>query len=261
MGAIDKLNIHAITKDGETRLGGTVIDLNDESRGKFTTSCLADFTEYVKALPDKSGLIISFTETEIVLSDTKFSQNWVPAAVCKPVQSVYLRELLGAANKVLDLQTIENLIRRLRAHASTQALQILDFCKRGLVEKIVKIERSRDNRGNYNFSMSRSSGSKDDFQPPQKVAFDLPVLDQCDETMEITLEPVFILKESPDGAPVMGFSLENLIVKEQVSDQIRGIIRASAKEIGLPAYFGTIDLNRSTDAWRHLENPMVIKSL
>jgi hypothetical protein len=236
-------------KDGKLLLGPSFIKLQDKTTTTFQTKNLYDFKNYLQDGQIKivfaDSLVLEAYE-DVNLLNPEYNNN--PLAKCDLSWHPALELLIGNNGKTIGLESFSELLTILKKYLHNDDLFIADICKNLKVTKIVSIDREKDNRGNYLYSVKAEKG-KNDFEFPEQIKFIMPLFDdRSNFVIEIPFMLIFSWEVSPTGAVSLQFKLNNLeltqTLRELSGEKIAEYFSDTAT---LTIYFGKLLTNKHLD--------------
>jgi hypothetical protein len=246
---------YAITTDKERLIiGADVIQLKDQSSETFNTDYFSDFVRFITKVKSNNDTVF-YNERGAILMPAVFEdpRHTNPLAKVTIATHPRLEALLNVNGKSMGLDTIENLLRRLKGNLNPDGLELLNNVADFKVAKVQKIERKKERNGNYKFNVSRESAGSGDFIPPETVRFRVPIFQGLVETVTIEMEFRFEFKDTGDSVR-LEFTLENLNIDEVILEARKTALWKSLNEAGVTAYWGGLVKNLQTDAWQYQRN-------
>ena len=242
-------DIKVEAKDGKLLLGPSFIKLQDKTTTTFQTKNLYDFKNYLQDGTIKivfaDNLVLEAYE-DVQLAAPEFNNN--PLAKCNLSFHPALTLLINNNNKTIGLESFSELLTMLKKYLHPDDLFISDICKNLKVTKIISIDREKDNRGNYLYSVKAEKG-KNDFEFPEQIKFSVPLFDdRSNFVIELTFMLIFTWEVSPSGGVSLQFKLNNLELIQTLRELSAEKIAAYfANETTLTIYFGQLNTNKHLD--------------
>lgn len=239
------------------RLGADVIRLNDFTSQEFVTTDIEDFLSYIKGDVQSPDAVIEYNQNAVQHwhSRTPVSpRDEKPLATCKLTSSTRLRAIEAVNGKTIGRDELEQFLRRLIDNLDVPGRDLLDNVMDFNVSKVTKIKRSKQSNGNYHYSVTKESAGADDFVPPKKLSFTVPVFDGIDTDYKFTFEFGFDYVEA-GGEVALRFKLENLNLDEAIFKARKEIIKKYLESVAeIPAYWGSRVVHLATDEWSIKKN-------
>jgi hypothetical protein len=246
-----------VAKDGQALIGSHFHTLEDKSCNEFVTESINDLATYIK---DTAGKVVIFYDDDVVTAMPEMcalpqteSRYLRPVAVCNLLKTSYFKQLKNALGKDMGIVEFERFMTVFRNNAGTDGKALLDNIRDFRVSKVVSVDRKKDNRGNVVFGYRRESAGTDDFQPPEKIKFFIPVYEHIDDKGFFGCDFIFDYKEVGDSVQLV-FRLENLNWEDEAAKACEGIIKDALAKIEVPKYRGKVVLHEATDAWKYKSN-------
>jgi hypothetical protein len=249
--------VTVIAKDGVARIGSDFHVLEDESSYVFETDSVEDFKKYVvdSNVPDTR---ICFTYGKaIAFNPEEAHQTSRELAVLKLSEHALLGVLSNVILKKQSLEQMEEFLMKMRPYLDDNGLFLLSNIRDFRVSKILKIERQKTKNANYTYHISRQSAA-DDFTPPEKIAFIIPIYNHIAETVRIEMEVLFDFSEVEDDNEKKSvetvFTLFNYQFTEHVQWLKKEITTRELNTLAFEKFWGDVSLNKATDSWKYQKN-------
>lgn len=250
-------SIQLADKEQVLRFGADFIKLSDATAQEFVTTDIEDFLSYVQSFGKNEGSVIEYNEGSVKYWAHKMPGNprdSKPIATCKLTSSARLQTIQSANGKEISRDTLEQLLRKLMDNLDTAGRDLLDNVMDFNVSKVTKIKRSKQPNGNYHYSVSKESAGSDDFAPPKKLSFTIPVFDGIETDYKFTFDFGFDYSEIA-GEVALKFKLENLNLDEAIFKARKEIIKKFLESVSeIPAYWGQRTIHVATDEWSFKRN-------
>ena len=247
-------------KEQTLRLGADVIRLGDFTSQEFVTTDIEDFLSYVQGLrdtPTASRAVIEYDQNSVKYWASRYPEmprDEKPLATCKLTSSARLQALQNINGRNVTRDDLESFLRKLADNLDSAGRDLLDSIMDFNVSKVTKIKRSKQPNGNYHYSVTKESAGSDDFVPPKKLSFTVPVFDGIDTDYKFTFEFGFDYVEA-DGLVALKFKLENLNLDEAIFKARKAIIKTFLESVSeIPAYWGSRVVHLATDEWSFKRN-------
>jgi hypothetical protein len=245
---------------GQALLGKHFHVLNDNSRQQFLTNRIRDFLDYLEWWKDseqngknKKDLILFYSENGIHAMLGNPEYNDMGIADCKlqnsPIMEIVLR---GYSNK-MSISDFEEWLYTLRPFWDKECKNLYDRVRDLTIGKLLRVERKKDNAGNFLYSIQRKD-ERDDVEPEQKITLQrIPVFALHDETMDINFD-IRMNFEQHDESVDISYELLNPLFQSTLQENQRTILTNRLAEQDIPHYWGSAQLYKATDAWKYKEN-------
>ena len=241
-----------VAKDGQVLIGNHFHTLTDESKNTFSSRNLGDFRVYCMAI--QGDFEIFYNGTKIEAWPIARDRNAYPIAVCELQPSPFLECLSEVLGDAMTTAEFELFIRAMVPCLNTEGLPLLDIPNQLKVSKIVSMEMSKDNAGNYNYLYKRESNKGGgDFTPPKEIVFTVPIFDFSEKKASFKCNFFFNYTETPEGVR-SNFQLQSLMFKAELEAIQRKIILEELAAFEKPAYQGTMSITKADDTWKYLSN-------
>lgn len=247
-------------KEQTLRFGADVIRLGDYTAQEFVTTDIEDFLAYVqgiRAMPTAEHAVIEYNQNAVQYWASRHPEMprvETPLATCKLTSSARLRAIESVNGKVLDRSDLERLLRKLIDNLDTAGRDLLDNLSDFNVSKVTKIKRSKQPNGNYSYAVTKESAGSDDFVPPKKLSFTVPVFDGIETDYKFSFDFEFDYLES-QGEVALRFKMENLNLDEAIFKARKEIIKKYLESVAeIPAYWGSRQVRLATDEWSYKRN-------
>jgi len=255
----NKINIQS--KDGKLLIGNAFHVLEDESIQTYETDDIESFLKYVK-MAEKSEFKFLYIYTEDSIEawfglNEKIRNNRA-LAVCQLQPSSILTYLEKHMNmsRGMSLDDFEKFLKTLLPYGNANGedyLKLLSELKDFKISKVLKIERNKDQAGNYSYLVQRKSDGKNDFIPPQTLVFQVPVFRlMADKIMPVELNLSFDFSDQGEGVKMV-FTLECIMYQDLLFACQKAIIEEKLSKLS-NKYWGETKVVELTDAWKYQEN-------
>lgn len=251
-------SIQLADKEQVLRFGADFIKLSDATAQEFVTTDIEDFITYVQRLhKDGFGSTVEYNQSAVQYWPCRISDNprdEKPLATCKLASSARLQAIQRVNGSEISRDTLEQFLRKLLDNLDTAGRDLLDNVMDFNVSKVTKIKRSKQPNGNYHYSVTKESAGSDDFVPPKKLSFTVPVFDGIDTDYKFTFDFGFDYVEA-GGEVALKFKLENLNLDEAIFKARKEIIKKFLESVSeIPAYWGSRVVHLATDEWSFKRN-------
>lgn len=253
-------SIQLTEKEHVLRLGADYIRLGDYTNQEFVTTDIEDFLSYVQSLrsmPTANHAVIEYDQNSVKYwskQSPEMPRIEVPLATCKLTSSARLRAIENVNGKTLRNVELEQLLRKLIDNLDTTGRDLLDNMEDFSVSKVLKVKKNKQSNGNYHYSVTKDTAGADDFVPPKKLSFTVPVFDGIDTDYKFTFDFEFDYSES-GGEVALRFKMENLNLDEAIFKARKEIIKKYLESVAeIPAYWGSRVVHIATDEWSFKRN-------
>jgi len=247
-----KLNINLHTdKAGHAVLlqGGHFLDLKDESKQTMQTNKMDAFIAFVKTIKEKFNIF--YGENKCSAHPQTVEHSTKPFAVCELGNTIALNKLIRAVNGRIQLDEMENFLLYMRPFMDENARFVFDHCRDLKISKVTEINRKKDRRGNYTFSIKRESAGNSEFEPPEKIGFNIPLFNHIDAKGRYEFVLEFDYKTSEEIVSIY-FQMINPQFKEELARDMENTMITILNDIDNPKYWGKVEVFRQTDNWSRL---------
>lgn len=232
------------------RIGADVVDLRDESTATYHTE---DLGEFIRFAGDKSAtehVIFYSAELVSLFAAEVFAKprEYDAVAVCKMAVHPRLAILLKANGRKMDADDFETLMRQLKRNLDGKGLELLDNINNLTVSKATKIERKKDRGGNYRYSVSRESAGTEDFQPPESLAFKVPLFVGVESPRPLEFDFRFDFTQK-DGDVALFFTIECLNLTEDLIYARASVLAEALAALEIKSLRGTLERKIRDDSW------------
>lgn len=230
--------------------------LEDKSVKTFQTSDPMSFLKFVKDFSESSH-VLTYNENEMILTRKDGSHYDKNIARC----NFEFSDLYNHVNEQLDSSlAIEEFIKwmsKMKKNLDDVGLDLLFNAKDLKIAKITQIQRTRDNKGNYIFNISRES-KKDsgEYEPPDTYHTTVPVFNYVDieeNLIKIPLELEFDYQEH-GGSVSIYLETSCPTINEIVMYQQKLIVEALLEQLPFKSYFGNLQNVTQHDGWKYQES-------
>lgn len=246
-------NYNPNTGNSEILSGRAFRKLEDKSYQVFTTDDIDSFVEYCNIYEEKENTDLFLeASTSFVKGFRGYKFDNVREeecfAECAFFTSEYINSLSSVNSRYISDTDMQSLLKKMRVNIGTDGLELLDNIMDLSISKITKIRKSKKG-ANYNYSVSRESAGMDDFVPPKKLSFNVPVFAGFENEAIFTFDFDFDYKED-DGQVRLFFKIENLSLIEILLEERKRIIKEHLSFIGRSKIlWGSRKKYLGTDEW------------
>jgi hypothetical protein len=256
---MDNMNINIEAKDGTGTVlfGNDVITLEDYSRFTFKTDVIETFVDYCKSIeasPKKVDKTIFFGMETVTLTDTNitYSRDTEPDALCYVKPSPFVGILKMAEGSCFSLREFEELLFTLRPFIDDTGRDLYSYVRNFSASKVTSVKREVDNKGNYNYNVTREKGGATDVEIPETLAFEIPVV--SDKIFKRFVFDVYFTWEDKDGGCNVIFKLKNPLLSLEIEKAIKDSLAESMADLTFPKYWGSLVKTLKDDKWKYLPN-------
>lgn len=249
-----------VARDGVALVGSHFHELKDESKAELATTDIESFLKFVKA---KAGVIFYDYQTITAYNSVaEVTNNTAPISSCTLCVTDILRTLQAKNNRGMSLEEFETFLLTFRPYLDQKALDLLSNLRDFRVSKVTDIERQKDNKGNYKFSISRQANAKTQFEPPEKISFEVSVFEHLPDTITVPMEFSFDYKEIEDEddeskhTVQMVFTVRNMQLDELFKARCKEIVQEVISGLSAEKYWGALKIHKLNDSWKFKENPL-----
>jgi hypothetical protein len=179
-------------------------------------------------------------------------------AECACAGSPELDLIMKNHEREMDPAAIEALLRAVRPCLDDDGKNLLDHVKNIKVSKTTRVDQSKDNAGNFAYSVSRENADPEQFEMPKKLIFTAQIFDQLPDTVTLEFEPRFFWEEDREAVK-MSFVYENPRVVIDLRDARRKCMEKYLAVLPCQKYYGSIETKVQDDAWMYKTNPLTDK--
>jgi len=256
-----KNKIVVVAKEGEAKVKyGTMFHtLTGKAFKTYRTDNIDTFFDYLLEQNEEGELFFN-SESIVAMRNVITFEDNLPIAICEFNESPYLRILREANNKGHSFEKMEDLLLKLREYSDYYGRQVFDFCRNAMVNKIVKMVRTKDNSGNFQFNYSTETGA-DDFKCPELVTFSVPIIEHINETWMLPFDMILNFKQGTESV-IAELKIVDLNFDTKVKDFKKQIIEKKIGEFysGQEAtshcgqwvsFWGSCEIVKLTDQWKY----------
>jgi hypothetical protein len=253
-----------VSKDG--LVGGHYHVLNDKTEKTFFTDSMDEFVRDCNDAVEVCGKLVEVVYDESGATSLPVEVNYYTEAlaICKPRTSDRLSIVTGSLGRNMTEAETEAFLRKLSGNLCGDGVSLLANVRHLSLEKVVKYVRQVDTKGNFSFQYTRESSTKQSFEPPEKITVTVPLFVGHKDTVVIPLEVFFEFEEAKDrdGNAFARSKLrfECLDIKEILYQEHRAAIAGYLAKLKCAVRFGKMEIERKTDSWKYLKNPLEIVS-
>lgn len=236
-----------INASGEKILfGKNIINLEDQTSETFKTNSLLALAEYLK---DKNCTIFA-DGNKIEVYDTPNLQaifyNLHPIALCDLKGSAQIQILRQSNKRPMQLQEFIDFLRSIKKYAATDTLQLMDALNDLRIKKIIDIQHSTDNRGNFDLHIKADKGASD-YKFPESISFIIPLFD-IQDGLQIKLSFDLYFNWSMEEATAkLIFKLINYDFDVDVDTEVRKVTKQVLTNENWKLNYGLFVINKKTN--------------
>jgi hypothetical protein len=251
-----KLNFNVLTdKAGTVLFGKKIITLKDESKGCYTTDNLEDF--FAEAITYSEPVTVfqnGYNLEAYMTNDTEEPEyNTHPFSICNLKEHPLLSELKRRNNAAMNIVEFSNLLRAFKNYLDPQTLKVLDNLNDLKIKKIVSVVNKTDHRGNFSVGITAESG-KQDYQFPEQIGFDLPLLQNNETKIHIDFDFLFTWKMEEQNAS-LEFRIVNYEMSSLINDKIYpAITELASDKKSIELLRGSFKVDKLTDSYKYKES-------
>jgi hypothetical protein len=242
--------------------------LESETRKIFKTNKIDSLKCFLKD-HSKSDINVSayYNETSISVwpcsADGDLNRNDEPVAVCNFETTDELKILSKHINKDINEKNFCEFLRIMSKYVQG-AIALKDAVENMSIKKIVSMEKSKDNRGNHSYHYTVKDHGKTDFNPPNRLVFQIPVFKHITNKISFDLELVFNYRmvgvDENRHAECM-FRLEILNLDQFLESAFTAVIEKQMESFDFPKYWGSLETVTKTDDWKYKDVPLMFQGL
>lgn len=250
-----KVNVLAREKEVTVLIGKDVQKLEDHSTFQFQTTDPGSFVEYCKKF-GTNGKHVYFGMNEMVLINAALDRYTVSDANCTVRQSEYVSLLEKSLNTPMKLNVMEEFLFTLRPFLNEAGKELYSYVRNFKASKISTISREIDNKGNYNYQVTREKGGTlGDVEIPESIDFDLPAIDalSVDVKQRFTVDIFFDWNDSGDGC-IPFFTLKCPLFRSIKESAIQSTLIQYLEPLDCPKFWGGVDKFELDNSWQLVFN-------
>jgi hypothetical protein len=244
-------------KEGVVLVGNAYHELVDTTATTFKTGNIISFTDYLKKFKSNE-ITIFYGNEEVSAWPASLDRYSKKIAECSCEGSPELNLIIKFHSLRFSPADFEKFLRQIRPCLCEKGKALLEHVKNIKVTKTTKVEQSKDNAGNFAYSVSRENTDPEQFQLPKELVFTAEIIDQCPDTIELKFEPAFHFEES-QGSVAMAFSYENIRVGIELREARRKCIEKYIADLEFQKHYGSIIATIQDDSWKYKANPLTDK--
>ena len=185
--------------------------------------------------------------------------NTKPLASLSVAYSRQLDYLSGNNFKSLSVEDLIQLLKVMKKYSSDQTLKLQDQLSDLSIKKVISIDRSKDNKGNFAYAVKSENAGKQDYIFPETLNFTVPIFAN-NEKLVIDLEFEFIFKYAiNDGGVKLQFSISNLTIWDDVILKAKEMVKEkfqSLQKAEIVVHYGRNKIEQHTDKDMYLITPL-----
>ncbi len=268
------LNINVNQEGQSIKVGNDVIELVDRSKSTFKAESIYDLktylgddaitirepyqTEYVPIKPEQ--LIGFFTERRCVFYLKQGVDRYTTPVGESKIQLSNDLQLLNSMNmQTMHIDDFTLRLKKIKKRLDGAGLLLLDSLVNLKLKKILTIDKTSDNRGNFGIAVKSEKAAKEDYEFPEKIDITVPLFASADSSkIEISFDFSFNWAMQ-DEKVKLECSLSNL----NLSVEIGELISKEIKEVftGYKLYCGELNIVQQTDEWKYKKNNLEIRGI
>ena len=242
---------------GQALLGKHFHVLNDNSQQLFQTNLIDDFLKYLDWWKTQGGqpgsVVLFYSEAGIHALIGNPGYNDMGIAECKLNDSPIMNLIIARYSDAMDIETLERFLYAIRPYWDKDCKELYDLVRDLSIKKILKVERRKDNSGNFLLSVQRKD-DRDDVPPEQKITLlNVPVFNLHEETSTFAFDVRMNFVQHDESVDISYELLSPLFISD-LQEKRRDILTARLKQQDIPYYWGSAQLYKATDAWKYKEN-------
>lgn len=256
----NKITVVARDNKAEILVGNAFHILEDASKSLFKTNTIGDFSEYIKNEGPENDIDI-FYSTSILTAYSNYAEQQMrciePFVQCGLCFSDQLQAVTGLNGKSFIMDKLEEKLESLKKYCNKDGIDLLRILKDQSIQKIIDIQRKKDNAGNYSYSFSISNGGKKDVEYPTEIKFTIPLYKHHKEEITITFTVIFSFEiEKSDNGPniSMQWKIINYSLEEEIRIRQEEVIETYIKDLPCKKWRGEFSIIKKDDSWKYLPN-------
>ena len=233
-------------------VGSHFHELKDETVATYETDNIPVFFKYLEDIGEPAIIYYNLSNVKAM---PKESNRYGNALAFLSLQHTppYMKLANIRGNK-MSLDGFEMNLNILKPYMDANGLELLANLRDFKVNRIQKVVRQKDRQtGNYSFQVSQEGAGKDDFTPPAKVKFEVPLFTHIPDTLVADLDFEFSFKANEDEVNLY-FILNSIQFPEIVENRHKEILNQYLKTQKCPYYWGDLVTDTHDDSWRYKKN-------
>lgn len=216
----------------------------------FETDHMESFKSYCDKVDDNAS--VYYTEDSVVLhKDEPGIHDDSPVAICEIGLTNLSHDLLHCVHsRIKSSKEFETFLRKYKPYLDTNGHDLLKMTQNFTISKTEKIEKTKDNKGNFAFAVSRKKGGKEDVEFPDRITITVPLLKGEDVKIVVPFDFEFDYK-TDENEVIMKFVLYNYELKELYDESTRAYLKEKLDSFGVPVYWGTKNVRVKDDKWKY----------
>jgi len=256
---MDNAKVVLVAKDGV--VGGANLTLKDLSKARFNTCDMDEFAAYV---------------TQIGVAQIYYTSNsaeaWKPdlgrvTALSSPDAEccLALSKCVSTIRETLNTSKTDPVpfLRLMKPYLCSNGLNLLANVQNLTIEKVTKVVKMKDKKGNFSYQYSRENSAKEAFEPPDTIELCVPLFDQHPDKVTIPVEVFFeFVEKSANGVMYAEtiFRFECLTWNDIIANASRDTILSYLKTVpGAEVYYGSKSVVVATDEYLYHPTPAVVQ--
>ncbi len=243
----DKLVVTGVKE--KLLIGSDFHVLQDKTGQTFRTNRVEDF---IRSLDGKKDFHVLLSPDQLTANPVEVDRYSVPISTCSLADSEALATLRGMRNQTITFQRFTELMEQLKRFGDATTLDFISQLRAFKLKKILSIESSKETNGDFSYRMALEKGSND-FEPPSKLVFNVPVFSSIPSPMRLEFDLHFIVDQ--ENMAKLAFLLKSYSFDDDVEKEQQGIINSMLDKVDAPKYWGAIEKSVKDDSWSYKANP------
>jgi len=258
-------------KEQTVLLGNSFHVLEDRTQVRFQTKNIDKFFQYLTGaksqIKDGEGneipvfVFYDAAKLELEAWPAYVDHTTIALATCSLSAHPMVAILKKLNPATMVIEEFEQFLNTSKSFLTSATRDLMDNIRNLSVEKVINVERQKDQAGNFHFAIKSKAG-KNDYEFPKFIEFEFnPIFQIKEPTIKIKFDLYFkwdVVSDSPDIRLMFEFTNPELsmLITEETEKALEGAIKGSWDDEYL--YPGDLHLSEQTDEWKYLQNDLSI---
>lgn len=241
-------------------LGNSFHVLEDLTRSQYSTKSFEDFFKYLAGLDNANKIFVYFNPATLLLVafENEVKRHSAAIAKCQLDQHPFISILKKVNPAKMAIDEFEQFLSSAKPYLGNSTMELMDVIANLSIQKIISVERQRDQSGNFAYSVKSKSGGKDDYEFQKEIEFVFSPIFQFKEITESFKFNLYFGWKSTTENPDIELTFEflnpefSMLVDEKIRQILTDAVAGKWDEYRL--FPGTFTVIEETDQWKYLDN-------